>query len=98
MQAIKEKSGQNKEVWLKKLMTRADVFNAMAIWQTRFLIPLAQRLDYVEAYLEYLEKPFYERWWIRSKAWAMWAAEKTAPLQTKLPIRLRRLDDDTSDG
>jgi len=92
---IKEDQNHDKDVWLKKLMTRADVFNAMALWQTKFLMPLAARLDHVETYLEYLEKPFYERWWIRFKMWAIWVGAWIAP---KLPFKFTKLDEEEDDS
>ena len=61
LEALKEKQDHGKDKWLKKLMTRADVFNMMSMWQTQYLIPMAQRVDHLEAYIDFLEKPFYGR-------------------------------------
>ena len=87
LERISKQDEEDKAKWLRKQTTRADVFNAMSIWQTRYLMPMAARLDAVERYLDYLEKPFYERWALRSKAWIIW-------LGAKLPFKFRRLHDD----
>ena len=92
LEALKEKQDHGKDKWLKKLMTRADVFNMMSMWQTQYLIPMAQRVDHLEAYIDFLEKPFYGRWWTRTKAWTIWLVAKIA---VKLPFTFRSTKNDT---
>ncbi len=88
LERLSAKDDENKQKWLRKTTTRADVFNCMSIWQTKFLMPMAQRLDHVEAYLEYLEKPFWERWWLRYGPWIL----------ARLPFTVRRIDESGVDG
>jgi len=54
-----------------KLTTRQDVVAMIAMWQDRQLLPLAARLDSVERWIEFQERPFWRRW--RVKLAVRWA-------------------------
>ena len=62
---MEQREEDKQDRWAKKLATRADVVGMMSLWQERFLLPLASRLDAVEAYVRFLELPFYKKWWVR---------------------------------
>ena len=72
LQKVQSQDEDGKKRWLNKTMTRRDTIELMSIWQQRFLLPMGAKIDALENYIEYLERPFYERWWLRGKAWAIW--------------------------
>ena len=65
IERIQEKDDEAKKRWLSKMMTRADTFAALEQYVQLAIVPMANRLDHVETYIEYLEKPLWERIWIR---------------------------------
>ena len=62
-----EEAEQDKQrKYAMKLTTRADVIAILSMYIERNILPYGARLDLMEAYIKFLELPFYMRWWINT--------------------------------
>jgi hypothetical protein len=60
LERAKEKDGDLKRAFGRKLTTREDVVNILAVYNNQTVVPMAHRLDEVEAFLAL---PPWVRWW-----------------------------------
>lgn len=67
MQRIKKKDDAERAAYGGKLATRYDVTQILGLYIERNLLPVAHRLDELEARVEQLQEPFWRRWKQRRK-------------------------------
>ena len=62
LERIKKKDDAERAQYGGKLATRLDVMQILGLYIERNLLPMAQRLDDLEALVERMEEPFWKRW------------------------------------
>jgi len=67
LERVKKKDDAERAQYGGKLTTRFDVMQILGLYIERNLLPLAQRLDELEARVEQSQEPFWRRWRLRRK-------------------------------
>ena len=62
LERVKKKDDKERAQYGGKLATRYDVTQILGLYIERNLLPMAQRLDELEAIVARMEEPFWKRW------------------------------------